>query len=294
MLIRFKKAFFVFILSFLLASCKTTQTQEQNIVNTSLKDVNPTSKVSNNESNKALSLSEQEYEETLTTKAVNFSPSPNQPTVFPVKSIALQLNDFYELPKIEVYAAPEINFGLGAYASVHITQVLNKKDNDICDCDSENKQENIKEIFNNFIKKQENSLNGNRDFFIKGKKTDIKTVTGVIRLYLPVNIKTITLSKKDVGQTIEISPNLNIRVDYIGHNAETLSNGLGIEVIGKGRDLLLKNFYAYDEKGNLLEQPTSGRNGRYYFWGVEGTPTTVELNVAEKIITKEYPFTLNK
>jgi hypothetical protein len=56
-------------------------------------------------------------------------------------------------------------------------------------------------------------------------------------------------------------------------------------------------LYVYNAKGELLKNlsfSSSGVSEKSIVWSVDGTPSTVELIVAEKILVKEYPFTFKK
>lgn len=246
---------------------------------------------------KPYTISERQYEELLANSPVNFTPDPEKPTVFPVKPIALELSSFFEGNSsqwVEIHVSPGINLGRGGYAIVRIDNVLNGKGEDIYDKTNSLETEFFQTIFKSIISKDRKSINETRIVNVKKdvKETDIKSVSGVIKLYLPINTQTITISGADVGKTKAISPDLQIMVQRFG-NGE-----VSVDAIGMGKNLLLNNFYAYSAKGSLLENDGRSSSGvdskRNISWKVKGTPSTAQLVVAEKMLEKEYPFTLKK
>jgi uncharacterized RDD family membrane protein YckC len=253
--------------------------------------------INKNAAIKPLNISQQQYEELLATSSVNFSPSPNKPAVFPTKSIALELSTFFEgnsTQWVEVHVSPEINLGRGGYAVIQIDKVLNGKGEDVYDKASTFESEAFQTKFDSVISKVKNPIDEIRMVTVKKgtKEVDIKSVSGVIHLYLPINAQTITISGADVGKPKEIASDLQIVLQKFG-NGE-----VGFDAIGTGANRLLKNFYAYNAKGDLLEDggwSSSGDDSKKYLsWKVNGTPTTAEFIVVEKMLEKEYPFTLDK
>ena len=251
---------------------------------------------------KFLNISEQQYEELLATSSVNFSAIPNKPSTVPVKPIALELSSISEgslnHPLIAIYVSPEISLGRGGYAIIQIDHVLNDKGEDIYDhyYETEFYQTRLFEVLVNNLR---NPLKNNTDRMINiiegTKNTNIKSVSGVVRLFLPINSRAITFSRADIGKTKNIFPDLQIKMNIFGTGEQ--DNTIGVDVVGEKADLLLKNLYAYNAKGELLKNlscVSSGVSDKSVTWGVGGIPSTAELIVADKIFVKEYPFTLKK
>jgi hypothetical protein len=258
------------------------------------KDVNEVDKT------KFLHFSEQQYEELLATSSVNFSASPSKPNTVPAKPIALELSSYSEggsnRPLIEIHVSPEISLGSGGYAIIQIDHVLNDKGEDIYDQSYETEfyQTRLFEVLVNYLS---NPVNADREINIKEgtKNTNIKSVSGIVRLFLPVNSRAITFSGADVGKAKNIFPDLQITMNIFGTGEQ--DNTIGVNVAGEKADLLLKNLYAYNAKRELLRNlsfVSSGVSEKSITWSVDGTPSTAELIVAEKILVKEYPFTLKK
>lgn len=290
-----KRFFLFFAIASVLTACETTPTQQipsnnkQNIIQPEIVNL----------PKKPLVLSSQQYEQALNNNAVTFTAAPNQPSIMPVKALALQLTASFGRPELEVYAASGLNFGLGAYARIQINEVLASTGQNICRCDAE---ENVAftTVFNKFMPLQDNPIVDKRDIYlVKGAKaTHIKSLAGVVRFYLPVNVKPVTLSSADVGKTMTLAPNLNIVLKRFGKDRESDRIGVNIEVQGKEQNLLLKNFYAYDEKGELLEPYTASSvkkgKGKFLGWSLNKVPSKIELFVAEKLMEKEVPFAINR
>lgn len=268
--------------------------------------------------------SEKQYEDYFKNNHVNFTKIADlkKPTTLPskpvVKPIDVEFSNFWEgsaTQSLKVYANTETNLGRGGYAIVKIDSVLNSKGENVYDKDNSSETMVLfHKIFNDTITKDEMSINADRQVHLKKdtKEADIKSISGSIHLYLPVNPKIINISSADVGKTKEISTDLKIKVEKFGTTEQTVYKTSGsvstqekekigevsVYALGKNSNLLLGNFYPYNSKDSLLAKNGWGSSGsddnKLLSWTIKGMPTSIQLIVAEKFFEKEYPFTLTK
>jgi uncharacterized RDD family membrane protein YckC len=241
-------------------------------------------------------VSEAQYEDFLINRDVKFTPDSNKPTFSPAKSIFFEFDNFSAGDKpyqsIKISALPELNLGRGGYAMVKIANVLNNSGADVYDHSRD--EEFFQKKFDNIIRSEENPSQETRyvELIKDTNEADIKSVSGTIHLYLPINPKVISISGADVGKPIEVAPDLQINVQKFGNG------GITFEVSGAGKNRLLGNFYAYNSTAQLLEN--SGFSSSYntdlttITRQIKGTPTSAQLIIAEKFFEKEYPFTITK
>lgn len=241
-------------------------------------------------------VSEAQYEDFLANRDVKFTPDPKNPTLYPAKAIVFEWSSFFASEKpsqwLKIHTLPELNLGRGGYAVVKTTNVLNNNGEDIYDNSMET----------DFFQKKFDSINSfeqnpvteicNLQLKKDTKETDIKSVSGTIHLYLPINPKVIAISGADVGKPIEVAPDLQINVQKFGNG------GVTFEVRGAGKNRLLGNFYAYNATAQLLENSGSSYSSNTDLTTItrqiKGTPASAQLIVAGKFFEKEYPFTITK
>lgn len=173
-------------------------------------------------------------------------------------------------------------------AHVVIEEIADKDGNSIAD--------------ENFLQREKHTLmgqshGGNEQAFIKlpltlelkqeNKVTDVAMVKGNIKLRLPIGIDAIKVTAADLGQEKKVGNHTFKLVEMKENDIRYEHSGLNGEAF---------RVYAYDTEGKAVSFQSSWRQE---LSGVvsesvsyQSAPTTLAFVIADKIVEKEYPFTL--